>query len=67
VHHVKYWSRGGRTVITNLILLCRYHHHLVHNKDYELTLHPDRTVTVRRPYCLDLTSKPRGPTAALLC
>ena len=29
-HHVTHWRVGGRTDLTNLILLCDYHHHLVH-------------------------------------
>ena len=26
-HHIKGWLNGGRTDLTNLTLLCRYHHH----------------------------------------
>ncbi len=29
-HHVVHWRVGGRTDLANLILLCDYHHHLVH-------------------------------------
>ena len=29
-HHVIHWRVGGRTDLDNLILLCDYHHHLVH-------------------------------------
>jgi hypothetical protein len=29
-HHVVHWARGGRTCISNLLLLCSRHHHLVH-------------------------------------
>ncbi len=29
-HHVVHWRVGGRTDLSNLILLCDYHHHLVH-------------------------------------
>ncbi|RIX33862.1 HNH endonuclease [Corynebacterium falsenii] len=31
VHHIKAWSRGGRTSIDNLTLLCRTHHRM--NRD----------------------------------
>ena len=30
VHHITPWAEGGETEITNLCLLCRYHHSLTH-------------------------------------
>jgi len=30
VHHIISWANGGDTIITNLSLLCRYHHTLTH-------------------------------------
>ena len=29
-HHIQHWADGGETNLDNLILLCRHHHHLVH-------------------------------------
>jgi hypothetical protein len=29
-HHVKHWANGGETSLDNCLLLCHYHHRLVH-------------------------------------
>jgi len=29
-HHILFWARGGPTCLTNLVLLCRHHHAMVH-------------------------------------
>lgn len=29
-HHIRHWSKGGDTSLDDLVLLCRHHHHLVH-------------------------------------
>ncbi len=30
-HHVRHWAKGGDTALSNLVLLCRRHHRLVHH------------------------------------
>jgi hypothetical protein len=32
-HHIEHWSDGGVTALSNLVLLCRRHHRLVHQPD----------------------------------
>src|SRR5207247_9367958 len=29
-HHVRHWADGGPTALSNLVLMCRAHHRLVH-------------------------------------
>jgi hypothetical protein len=35
-HHVKHWADGGETKLDNLVLLCRYHHRLVHEDRWKV-------------------------------
>jgi hypothetical protein len=37
-HHVKHWANGGETKLSNLLNLCYYHHHLVHDGGYGVEL-----------------------------
>ncbi|HEX3947075.1 MAG TPA: DUF222 domain-containing protein [Acidimicrobiales bacterium] len=49
IHHVVFWSKGGRTVLSNLVALCRHHHRLVHEGGFRLILEPSGKVSVRTP------------------
>jgi hypothetical protein len=35
-HHVQHWTRNGPTTMSNLILLCRPHHRMVHEEAFGL-------------------------------
>jgi hypothetical protein len=37
VHHIVWWERGGRTELSNLLLLCPQHHRAVHRGVWSLT------------------------------
>ena len=36
-HHVKHWRAGGPTVMANLVILCRRHHHAHHDGEFTIT------------------------------
>jgi hypothetical protein len=33
-HHVNHWAGGGETKLENLVTLCHFHHHLVHEGSF---------------------------------
>ena len=35
-HHVKHWADGGETTFQNLLLLCSFHHRLVHEEEWTI-------------------------------
>jgi hypothetical protein len=41
-HHVQHWLHGGRTDVDNLILVCSFHHRLIHDHGYRIHRLPDR-------------------------
>jgi hypothetical protein len=50
IHHITWYGlQQGLTDIDNLVPLCRWHHHLVHEGRWQLQLATDRTLTITRP------------------
>jgi hypothetical protein len=50
VHHILPRKDGGRHALTNLALLCRFHHLVaIHRWGWQFTLHPDGTTTAISP------------------
>jgi hypothetical protein len=47
-HHVRHWADGGETGLSNLVLLCRAHHRLIHAGAMSVELVEGRPV-FRRP------------------
>jgi len=49
-HHIVHWADGGSTSLGNLILLCRRHHRLVHDRGgFRLSVEEDGAAVFRRP------------------
>jgi hypothetical protein len=59
-HHVVHWARGGPTTLENLIELCSYHHHLVHEGGWTVEILALGEVRFRRP---DGRPAPNAPPA----
>jgi hypothetical protein len=49
IHHIEWWTKGGKTVLANLLPLCETHHHQVHEGGWNLTIDRDRVVSWFRP------------------
>jgi hypothetical protein len=50
-HHLIPRARGGPTSLTNMLLLCTFHHLIaVHRWGWAITLHPDGTITAISPH-----------------
>ena len=48
-HHIWHWGRGGPTDLGNLVLVCTFHHKLVHEYGWHVELDSRDVVTWRRP------------------
>ena len=48
-HHIVWWERGGPTDLDNLLLVCTFHHKLVHEYGWSLRRDPGGTVRWFRP------------------
>ena len=60
-HHVHHWGKGGRTMMSNLVLLCRRHHGLVHEGGFGVTMTAGQPVFTRP----DGSKVPDGPARSL--
>ncbi|NKS37967.1 DUF222 domain-containing protein [Rhodococcus hoagii] len=69
-HHIKHWADGGPTDLDNLVLLCRYHHTLLHHSHWDVKIGVDRKPWFTPPSTVDPHKKPipangrAGPRAA---
>ena len=67
-HHVHEYSRGGVTTIENGALVCSYHHHVVHETDWEIEMvhgvpywKPPVTVNPKQPLMRNVFFHPEKP------
>jgi hypothetical protein len=46
-HHIRHWSKGGETALSNLVLLCSFHHRLLHEGGVTMSAEADGRFTFR--------------------
>jgi hypothetical protein len=61
-HHVVHWANGGATDLSNLVLLCRRHHWMVHEGGWELTRSKNGEIAALPPIIRYLPSWARAPS-----
>ncbi|TQF67027.1 DUF222 domain-containing protein [Rhodococcus spelaei] len=57
-HHICHWSRGGETKLSNLVLLCRFHHTMIHKGDWQVFIGDDGHPWFRPPKWIDPDRNP---------
>ncbi len=65
-HHIIHWRRGGLTDLPNLVLVCWYHHHLLHDGGWRVSKALDGTLTWKRPDDTNLDPVPHRPPLRLI-
>jgi hypothetical protein len=64
-HHIVWWAHGGRTDLSNGVMLCTRCHHDVHRQGWNIVVHGNR-VDFIPPATIDPDRRPQpGGTAAL--
>lgn len=61
-HHLWPWEHGGPTALWNLGLLCRYHHHLVHEGGFRLVADAGGAIHAYRPDGSEIHAPPGRAT-----
>jgi len=63
IHHIRPWARGGKTRLSNLILLCEAHHVIVHELGHLITAEPGGGFAFTRSDGTPLPASPPLPPA----
>jgi hypothetical protein len=58
-HHIRHWAEGGPTNLGNLVLLCGYHHRLLHRSSWQVRIASDGLPEFIPPTFIDRRRKPR--------
>ena len=58
-HHVRHWADGGPTALSNLTLLCNFHHYGIHHGHWTVQMRPDEYPEFIPPDYVDPEKRPR--------
>jgi hypothetical protein len=57
-HHIEHWLHGGETSLENLVMLCTFHHHLVHEGGWTVAAEGDGAFAFHSPAGRRLAPEP---------
>ena len=63
-HHIQHWADSGETSLDNLVMLCRHHHHLVHEGGFVCEKSADGEIKFKDQRAQRLESSPTMPGVA---
>ena len=68
-HHIRHWANGGETKLSNLVLLCRFHHRQVHEGNIDVQVLDDGALrfTGAQGKRFESSAPTEGDTATLVC
>jgi hypothetical protein len=58
-HHIRHWADGGPTNLSNAVLVCGFHHRLLHHSDWQVRIAPDGLPEFVPPTWMDPQQVPR--------
>lgn len=64
-HHIEHWADGGETKLSNLVLLCRRHHRLLHEGGFSVRMDDQREAQFFDPRGRLLERSPAPPPVGL--
>jgi hypothetical protein len=65
-HHIVHWADGGQTELSNLVLLCSWHHRFVHERGWKISGDPSGELCFTSPEGSSLVSRPVPMPATVL-
>ena len=63
-HHVHHWVHGGRTSLDNLVLLCGFHHRLLHEGGFRMSLDAAGAAHFFTPAGAEIAPVPEVPSVS---
>lgn len=64
-HHIVHWAEGGKTKLSNLLLLGSHHHRLLHEGGFSVMRGPNDSLLFRRPGGRPIASHPKSPAGSV--
>ena len=66
-HHIKHWLHGGETRLDNLVLICSFHHYLVHEGGWTISRGGDGRFLFQTPDGSPLEPSPQAEPVEDIC